>query len=210
MTKDLHQASLPLSPSWRLLASIALFGVAFAAVAEKADNTKPIRYSANNLDGNEADQTVLLSGKVEVVQGTIVLKADRVVLKQQPDGSYNVSATGKPVTFRQKMDNSDEYVDAQAQRIEYIGVKELVELYDQGWIKRGKDELKGSFLTYNSGSGAFAGRGTWPATGTPAQVGDGRVSGVIQPKAKDAPKAETKAPEGTRLQPATTLPEPPK
>ena len=202
------------------LAAVALLAAAAPARAEKADNTKPIRYSANSLDGNEAEQTVLLSGKVEVVQGTIVLKADRVTLKQQPDGTYNVSATGKPVTFRQKMDNSDEFVDAQALRIEYVGVKELVELYDQGWIKRGKDELRGNFLTYNSGSGAFAGRGAWPATGTaPA---DGRVSGVIQPKPKDPAKpdakgdtkadakTDAKAPEGTKLQPATTLSEPTK
>ena len=110
-----------------------------------ADREKPIRYSSNNLDGNETEQTVLLTGKVEITQGTIALKADRVVLKQQPDGAYNATATGKPVTFRQKMDNSDEYVEAQALRIEYLGSKDLVELYDQGWIKRGKDELQGEF-----------------------------------------------------------------
>jgi len=170
---------------------------AFPATAEKADRDKPIRYSANNLDGNETEQTVLLSGKVEILQGTIVLKADRVVLKQQPDGTYNVSATGKPVTFRQKMDNSDEYVDAQALRIEYLGSKDLVELYDQSWIKRGKDELRGSFLTYNSATGAFAGRGNSP---TAPQTGDGRISGVIQPKPKEAPKLEAKPAEGAKLQ----------
>ncbi|MEP6701385.1 MAG: lipopolysaccharide transport periplasmic protein LptA [Betaproteobacteria bacterium] len=181
--------------------------IAAPAAAEKTDREKPIRYSANNLDGNEAEQTVLLTGKVEVVQGTIVLKADRVVLKQQPDGSYNVTATGKPVTFRQKMDNSDEFVEAQGLRIEYLGAKDLVELYDQGWIKRGKDELRGAFLTYNSASGAFAGRGTM----TPAQPGvDGRVSGVIQPKPQEPAKQETKTGDGAKLQAAPSLANPPK
>ena len=207
-----------LSPqSIRMLAASVL--VAFAALApdalaEKADREKPIRYSANNLDGNEADQTVLLSGRVEVTQGTILLKADRVVLKQQPDGSYNVSATGKPVTFRQKMDNSDEFVDAQALRVEYLGAKDLVELYDQSWIKRGKDELRGNFLTYNSATGAFAGRGSPSATPS----ADGRVSGVIQPKprepgkepAKEPGKSESKTGDGAALQPAPALANPPK
>jgi lipopolysaccharide export system protein LptA len=176
-----------------IAALAGLIGIAQNAIAEKADRDKPIRYSANSLDGNQTDQTVILNGKVEIQQGTIQLRADRVILKQQPDGSYNATATGKPVTFRQKMDNSDEYVDAQALRIEYLGSKELVELYEQGWIKRGKDELRGSFLTYNSSNGQFAGRGAWP----PAQAAggvDGRVSGVIQPKPKEA--AET-APGGT-------------
>ena len=208
MTLHRNNPARPALRPFRTLALTALLVVAFAASAEKADNTKPIRYSANSLDGNETEQTVLLTGKVEVVQGTIALKADRVVLKQQQDGTYNVSATGKPVTFRQKMDNSDEYVDAQALRVEYLGVKELVELYDQAWIKRGKDELRGNFLTYNSGSGAFAGRGSWPPAGT--QPGDGRVSGVIQPKPKEPAKPDAKAPEGARLQPSTTLSEPPR
>ena len=194
------------------LAAASFVALSSPVAAEKADREKPIRYSANNLDGNETDQTVLLSGRVEVTQGTIVLKADRVVLKQQPDGSYNVTATGKPVTFRQKMDNSDEFVDAQAQRVEYLGSKDLVELYDNGWIKRGKDELRGNFLTYNSATGAFAGRGSTPGTGQPA--GDGRISGVIQPKArepqKESPKPETRPVDGGKLQTAPALSNPPK
>lgn len=193
----------------RVLVLFGLLGLAIPAAAEKADREKPIRYSANSLDGNETEQSLLLSGKVEVVQGTIVLKADRVVLKQQADGTYNVSATGKPVTFRQKMDNSEEFVDAQALRIEYLGSKDLVELYGQGWIKRGKDELRGNFLTYNSSNGAFAGRGTWPPAAT-APAGDGRVSGVIQPKPRDPAKPDAKADEGPKLQAAPALANPPK
>jgi lipopolysaccharide export system protein LptA len=194
---------------FRPLLLFVLLALALPAGAEKADREKPIRYSATSLDGNEAEQSIILLGKVEIVQGTIVLKADRVVLKQQPDGSYNASATGKPVLFRQKMDNSEEFVDAQAQRIEYLGSKELVELYDQGWIKRGKDELRGNFLTYNSSNGAFAGRGTWPPAAT-TTVGDGRVSGVIQPKPKEPAKPDAKAAEGPKLQTAPALANPPK
>jgi lipopolysaccharide export system protein LptA len=112
------------------------------------------------------------------------------------------------VTFRQKMDNSDEYVDAQALRVEYLGSKDLVELYDQSWIKRGNDELRGNFLTYNSATGAFAGRGSWPPAGQPA--GDGRVTGVIQPKPKEPAKPDAKPAEGARLQSAPALSSPPK
>lgn len=203
----------PMTILSRPLLLMALLALALPVCAEKADREKPIRYSANSLDGNDADQSVLLTGKVEIVQGTIVLKADRVVLKQQGDGTYNVSATGKPVFFRQKMDNSEEFVDAQAQRIEYLGSKDLVELYDQGWIKRGKDELRGNFLTYNSNNGVFAGRGTWPPAAA-APTGDGRISGVIQPKpkepAKPDAKADAKAIEGTKLQSTPVLATPPK
>jgi lipopolysaccharide export system protein LptA len=190
--------------SFSLLAAALL---ALPAAAEKSDREKPIRYSANSLDGNETDQTVILTGKVEINQGTIALKADRVVLKQQPDGGYNATAVGKPVTFRQKMDNSDEYVEAQALRVEYLGSKDLVELYEQGWIRRGKDELRGNFLTYNSATGAFAGRGS-TATAQPAGS-EGRVTGVIQPKPKE-PAKDAPPPPGAKLQPAPAIANPPK
>ena len=195
------------------MAALVLF--ALPAAAEKTDREKPIRYSANSLDGNQTEGSVILNGKVEVQQGTILLRADRVILKQQADGSYNATATGKPVTFRQKMDDSDEYVDAQALRIEYLGSKDLVELYEQGWIKRGKDEVRGSFLTYNSSNGQFAGRGSWPPAGT-APNPDGRVVGVIQPKPKDpaatppASSPSAPAPGGAKLQAAPALANPPK
>ena len=87
-----------MSTCYRSLVLFGLLALALPAGAEKADREKPIRYSATSLDGNEAEQSIILLGKVEIVQGTIVLKADRVVLKQQPDGSYNASATGKPPT----------------------------------------------------------------------------------------------------------------
>ena len=204
-----------------LFALLAL--ASLPAAAEKTDREKPIRYSANSLDGNQAEGSVILNGKVEVLQGTILLRADRVILKQQADGSYNATASGKPVTFRQKMDDSDEYVDAQALRIEYLGSKDLVELYEQGWIKRGKDEVRGSFLTYNSSNGQFAGRGSWPPAGT-APNPEGRVVGVIQPKPKDpaatpstspspspAPSSpQAPAASGAKLQAAPALANPPK
>ena len=204
---DILATAMPASLLSASLLVAALLALAPPAAAEKADREKPIRYSANSLDGNETEQSVILTGKVEILQGTIVLKADRVVLKQQPDGAYNATATGKPVTFRQKMDNSDEFVDAQALRIEYLGSKDLVELYEQGWIKRGKDELRGSFLTYNSSNGSFAGRGSM--AGTPAATTDGRVTGVLQPKPKE-PAKDTPPPTGAKLQPAPALANPPK
>ena len=204
--------------SFTIAAVLPFALLALPAVAEKTDRDKPIRYSANSLDGNQSEGSVILNGKVEVMQGTILLRADRVVLKQQADGSYNATASGKPVTFRQKMDDSDEFVDAQALRIEYLGSKDLVELYEQGWIKRGKDEVRGSFLTYNSSNGLFAGRGSWPPAGTVPNP-DGRVVGVIQPKPKDpattspspssspsSTPAPAPAPASAKLQTATPVP----
>ena len=210
---DTHQltGSAPNKLMGAALIAATMLCQSVSVFAEKTDRDKPIRYSASSLDGNETDQSVILTGKVEILQGSIVLRADRVVLKQQPDGAYNATATGKPVTFRQKMDNADEYVDAQALRIEYLGSKDLVELYEQGYIKRGKDELKGNFLTYNSSNGSFAGRGSL----TPTQVPSGaepRVTGVIQPKPREPEKAAgpAVAAPSVKLQSAPVLANPPK
>ena len=66
-------------------------------------------------------------------------RADRIVFRQNADNSLSATAHGNPVAVRQKRDGVDEYYEGYAQRIEYDGAKELVELFDRALLKRGQD-----------------------------------------------------------------------
>ena len=55
-------------------------------------------------------------GNVVIVQGTMRLTADKVTVHQDPAGHKFYVAYGTPVTFRQKRDNVDEYVEGYALR----------------------------------------------------------------------------------------------
>jgi lipopolysaccharide export system protein LptA len=185
----------------RALAALALALTALAplpASAEKADREKPINYSADVGDVNYQTKIGTLSGNVVVTQGTLVIHADRIVMKQNPDNSLSATAIGNPVSFRQKRDGVDEYFDGYAQRVEYDGAKEFLQLFDRALLRRGQDEIRSNYISYNIATEYFKAEGRPESTPQPTDAGPGsRVRGVFQPKseAKDAGKDGTKGPE---------------
>ena len=92
-----------------------------------------------------------------ITQGTLTIRADRIVFRQNADNSLSATAYGNPVAFRQKRDGVDEYYEGYAQRIEYDGAKELVELFDNALLKRGQDEIRSNYISYNVGDRGLQG-----------------------------------------------------
>ena len=106
------------------------------------------------------------------------------------------TAYGNPVAVRQKRDGVDEYYEGYAQRLEYDGSKELVELFDNALLKRGQDEIRSNYVSYNTATELFKAEGRAGTVPDPAGPG-ARVRGMFQPKSetpvggkgKDADKA---------------------
>jgi lipopolysaccharide export system protein LptA len=170
-----------------LLALLAVCALAAPARAEKADREKPINYSADTGDVNYQTKVGTLTGSVIITQGTLTIRADRIIFRQNPDNSMSATAYGSPVSFRQKRDDYDEYYEGFAQRVEYDGAKEFVELFDRALLKRGQDEIRSNYISYNAATEMFKAEGradTAPAADIAAP--GPRVRGVFQPKS-DSP-----------------------
>lgn len=192
------------APAALLAALVALAAaVAPVASAEKGDRDKPINFSGDSGDADLQSRGGALSGNVIITQGTLSIRADRIVFRQNADNSLSATAFGNPVALRQKRDGIDEYYEAYAQRIEYDGTKELVELFDNALLKRGRDEIRSNYVSYNVAAELFRAEGRAGAAPDPEGPGP-RVRGMFQPKselplpgkgregAKDAPKAPAK------------------
>ncbi len=178
----------------------AIFAAASLAHAEKADRDKPINYSADTGDVNYQTKVGALSGNVVITQGTMSIHADRITFKQNPDNSVSATAYGNPVSFRQKRDGYDEYFEGFAQRAEYDGSKELLQLFDRALLRRGQDEIRSNFISYNAGTEQFKAEGRAGETTAGDLGGPGaRVRGVFQPKAETPllPKGKDGAKDGT-------------
>ena len=196
------------------IAVVTTLAAAPAAWAEQADRNKPISFSGDTGDADLQARGGTLAGNVIITQGTLSIRADRIVFKQNADNSLSATAFGNPVAVRQKRDGVDEYYEGYAQRIEYDGAKELVELFDRALLKRGQDEIRSNYVSYNVGTEVFKAEGRASTTADPAGPG-ARVRGMFQPrsdtsapgKAKDGAKgaapAATEPP--VRLKPAGDL-----
>jgi lipopolysaccharide export system protein LptA len=167
------------------LALVLAIGAVTAAHAEKADREKPINYSADTGDVNYQTKVGALSGNVIITQGTMSIRADRITFRQNADNSVSATAHGNPVSFRQKRDGYDEYFEGYAQRAEYDGTREFLELFDRALLKRGQDEIRSNYISYNAATEVFKAEGRADTVAQPGGPG-ARVRGVFQPKS-DSP-----------------------
>jgi lipopolysaccharide export system protein LptA len=140
--------------------AVALLSLASAgAWAETADSLKQAVVKFDSIDVDDVNQTRTLTGNVMVTRGTLVLKSDKAVLKETPDGYMSViltAAPGKVATFRQKRDGGpDLWIEGQAQRIEYDERAELVKLFGLAQVRqldasKVTDQLDSAFISYDS------------------------------------------------------------
>ena len=137
----------------------AFVGHVPCALAEKADRDKPINFQGDSLGGNTDTKISDLIGNVVITQGTLTIHADRIQFHQNPDNSVSATATGNPVSFREKRDGADEYYEGYAQRIVYDGTKRIVELFDRALLKRTGDELRGNYISYNAETNVYKAEG---------------------------------------------------
>jgi lipopolysaccharide export system protein LptA len=203
-------ASLP------LLLALAL--AATPAGAEKADRTKPMNVEADSLRYDDLRQTSVFSGKVVVTKGSIVIRGARVTVKQDPEGFQFGTVTadpGKRAFFRQKRDGVDEYIEGEADTIEYDGRADRVKFVGRAEMRRLRgetvnDETSGSVITYDNSNDQFTVDGAAAAGGAPANPG-GRVRATIAPRATaSAPAAAAPSGPTPRLRSSTTLPPEPR
>jgi len=160
---------------------------AFPARAEKADRDKPTQVEANRMTSDEARRVSIFEGNVVFTKGTLQLRAERVVLREDADGFHHASASGAPVHFRQKSDaqagQEGVWVEGEALRVEIDERTERIELMESARIARDQDEVRGNYILYDQRSEFFS---VSSAKGVPAAAPGERVRAVIQPK-KPAP-----------------------
>jgi lipopolysaccharide export system protein LptA len=165
--------------------ALLLLALAAPALAEKADKDQPTQVEANKMSADDARRLNIFEGQVVLTKGTITIRADRLVVRQDADGFQLATATGRPVRFRQRQDakpgeKEGIWVEGEALRIEVDDRNQKIELYENARVNRGGDEVAGNYILVDQTSEFFsvsAGKG-----------GDERVKMVIQPKPPAAPK----------------------
>lgn len=191
------------SPANNPLAAGLLFlflALPLAAHAELADRDKPVNLEADTMTVDDARKVSVYQGNVVLTQGTLAIRADKLVVTESQEGFHHGTAHGNPATFRQKREGVDEYVEGYGQRIEYDSAKDLVELFTQARMKRNQDEVRGNYISYDGKTEFFKVIGGKEAVS--ANNPRGRVRAVIQPK-KKAEAAPAGAP--VELKPATGI-----
>ena len=169
----------------RFLLALTLIAAQPLAQAERDDRNQPLQFSADSARVDDLRQINVLSGNVEITKGSIQIRANQVEVRQSPDGYQFATATGWPnrrATFRQKREGTDEFLEGEAERLEYDGKSDTVKLINQAVLRRFRgttlaDEVAGSTISFDNTTEVFQVLG-----GPASPVPSGRVRGVLTPR----------------------------
>jgi lipopolysaccharide export system protein LptA len=194
------------------LLAAALLLAASPALAEKADRNLPMNVEADALRYDDAKQISVFSGNVVITKGTLILRAARVEVRQDAQGyqfGVATAAPGQLAYFKQKRDGLDEFMEGEAQTIEYNGRADSVKFVGRAVLRRLRgttvaDETSGALITYDNTADTFSVDGG-SQNASPGNPG-GRVRAVIGPR-NAAPAAPAPAASGpaANLRPSTGL-----
>lgn len=170
------------------------------ALAEKADREKPINLEADRVTVDDVKQISTFEGQVVLTQGTLVIRGDRMQVRQDNEGFQYGVTWGNLAYFKQKREGFDEYIEGWAERIEYDGRADKMQMFVRASMRKNSDEVHGNYISYDAKTEFFQVIGGGSKTAT-AENSDGRVRAVLQPKPKDKPATQPPVP----LKPDATL-----
>ena len=147
--------------------------------AEQGDSTKPTQVEANRMTADDARRMNVFEGNVVVTRGTLNIRADRIVVRQDAEGNQYATATGNPVRFRQRQDpkppeKEGQWLEGEAKRIELDDKSGKIELFDAARVNRAGDEVAGNYILVDQTSEFFS--------VSAGKDNEERVKMTIQPK----------------------------
>lgn len=177
---------------FRTLSMLCLAAAAANAFAEKADRDKPINLEADKVTVDDRNKIHTYEGNVILTQGTMIIRAGKVVVTQNLEGYQKGIAyapAGGLAKFRQKREGRNDYVNGEAERIEQDTRTEVTQFFNKAWVRSGQDEVRGEYIQYNGVTENYVVTNGPNATVVPGQQGGGRVRAVIMPKSAGEPSA---------------------
>jgi len=171
--------------------------------AERADRDKPLHLSSDQMLMDDAQQISTFTGNVQLTQGTMLIRGDKIVVVQDKEGYKHGTAYGNTASFRQKREGLDEYVEGYGERIEYDTRAGTVDFYVQARVKRNLDEVRGEHITYSEKTEIFQVN----VNENNADTGNAppkRAHAILQPKPKEG-ATQQPAPDALPIKPSGAL-----
>lgn len=138
---------------------MVLLGVVFASLSSSAqalstDREQPIVIEAAAAEADNRAQVTIYRGDVVITQGTLRITGDTVWIHYDDANTITKAVSvGKPAKFRQLSDGSEDYMTADAERMEYHADQDLILLLGNARYGEGKDKITAPRIVYDSRRG---------------------------------------------------------
>lgn len=132
-----------------LLLASSLLAASLPALALTGDTDQPVKVDSAKQALDMQANTITFTDNVIIKQGTIEIKADKVVVTR-PGGDQSkmvIEGYGNPVTFYQ-MQDSGKPVKGHGQKLRYEVANDFVVLTGNAYLEQLDSNIKGDRITY--------------------------------------------------------------
>lgn len=173
------------------LAAAVILGIASSgALALSTDREQPIVIEAGAAEADNRAQVTVYRGDVVITQGTLRITGDTVWIHYDDSNSITKAiSVGNPAKFRQRPDDKEHDMTADADRMEYHADQDLILLLGNARYGEGDDKITAQRIVYDSRRGRVK-AGANPGGGEVSDSASGetdksdRVRITITPKKK--------------------------
>ena len=124
------------------------------ARALSTDREQPIQIEANAAEADNRKQVTVYRGDVIITQGTLRITGDTVWIHYDDANTITKAVSvGTPAKFRQLLDGKEDYMTADAERMEYHADQDLILLMGNARYGEGKDKILAPRIVYDSRRG---------------------------------------------------------
>jgi len=170
---------------------ILIYSISLPTWALSTDKDQPIEIEADSAELDDKKGVTVYHGNVVVTQGSIRMTGDTMTVYFSEDEDLEtVIMEGRPATYRQLPDESDIYDEAEALRMEYYELKNLIVLIDNALVKQEEFRFSGNRIEYDTALSQIRAHGKSQTDasekdGDSAAQKDDRVKIIIKPKKKE-------------------------
>lgn len=160
------------------MGAVLLYATA-SAWALDSDRQQPIYVDADHVEMDQSKGISTYTGTVVVVQGSMQINSDTLVIYSEKRKPTRYVANGKPAHYKQQPKPDEGDVVGTANEMEYTAADKKLYLRGNAHITRQGDIFQGDRLTYDTAKDLVSGSG-----------GEGgRIRMIIQPQKGESGKA---------------------
>lgn len=165
---------------------LALGLIAVSLPSPAADGTRraqPVHLRADRIEFDQKTGTSLYRGNVVFTQADFRLTAAQAATANRAGQLETVTARGKPLTFRDRLEGEQQFIEGSAERAEYEAPAKRLHLFGNVDIRHGDDRFRAAVAHYDQAAASLVAEGD----------GNQRVRATLKPQRRLAPASgETK------------------
>ena len=153
------------------------------------DEDQPIRIQSNSAEIDDNKGVSIYRGEVNVLQGSIRLLADEVVVHNSDKGISKVVATGNPAHYQQQRETDTAVTNAYGNIVEYRVIDQFIRIHKNARLEEDGNSFSGERIDYDMKNKTVK---AFSDSSAPNGNKNSRVEIIIQPKAaQDEEQTET-------------------